>query len=65
MRPHHWGAVNGVSEELNSALACAQDAAEHATDPDLVADYEEARAYLRALIHDERREIDEEDDLDW
>jgi hypothetical protein len=65
MRPTHWGTVDGVSEELNAALARAETAAEHAIDEDLKADYQDAVALLRARIDDERREQDEEDDSGW
>jgi hypothetical protein len=34
----------------------------HATDPELIADFEEARAHLQKLIDGERRDNDEDDD---
>ncbi|TCB94444.1 hypothetical protein E0H26_21210 [Micromonospora zingiberis] len=63
MQPHNWSAMNGISEELGSALALARDAAEHTTDLDLKADYEEAHTYLQALIDNLRRDNDDEDDV--
>lgn len=62
IRLRHWGMVNGVSEELNTAPARAKNAAAHATDADLKADYEEAHAYAQAHIGDARHGQDEEDD---
>ncbi|MFI7027015.1 hypothetical protein ACIBMZ_30370 [Micromonospora sp. NPDC049900] len=65
MRLSHWSTSDGVSPELSAALARTQTVAEHTTDPDLKADYEEAHSYLQALIDNERQANDEEDDNDW
>jgi hypothetical protein len=62
MGPHGWTYSNGVSSELNAALARATEAAEQADDPDLKADYEEASAELQAEIDEMKREHEEEQD---
>ena len=65
MRPTTWGITDGVSEELNSALTHAQNAARQVSDPDLRSDYEAARTELQSMIDEERREHDEEVDDGW
>jgi hypothetical protein len=62
MRLQHWDSVNGVSEELNAAVVRAATAAEHATDPEPRADFQEAHADLHSFVDGERSNNDEDDE---
>jgi len=64
MRLRSWGFSNGVSSELNAALARATEAAEKTDDPDLKADYEVASSELQADLDEIKREHDKEQDED-
>lgn len=62
MQPRTWGATNGVSPELESALAAAAACAEAETDSDLREDFETARARLERDAEWLRRRNAEEDE---
>ena len=51
-----------MSEELAAALARAEDAADHATDADLKAEYHHAVAHIQRQIDEELREYEDEED---
>jgi hypothetical protein len=64
MRPQHWGFRSTASAKNSTPRSYVPK--RHATDPELIADFEEARAHLQKLIDGERRDNDEDDeDDDW
>ena len=60
MRPQHWGFRSTASAKNSTPRSYVPK--RHATDPELIADFEEARAHLQKLIDGERRDNDEDDD---
>ncbi|MBT2499398.1 hypothetical protein J7E25_09825 [Agromyces sp. ISL-38] len=63
-RPHHWSGSNGVSDELNAALAANEQAAADETDPHLHTVFEQSAEVLRAMIERDRRDFEDDEDED-
>jgi hypothetical protein len=61
-RPQYWSGSNGVSDELNAALAANEQAAANETDPYLLALFEQSANDLRAIVEHDQRSFDEDED---